>query len=241
MTFPRLLLRIFFPERCIHCGGIIPLLHKCCYSCAMHECAVPDNFCFHCNSRQCHCTDSGRRLKHITAPFIYTDSVKEIIMLLKFRKRRHYAKLLSVAITQKVIEDFSDVSFDAVTFVPASKQTKKKRGYNQCEVLARHISEGLFVPCVDTLVKTKDTPHQHLLSASGRQKNLEDAITVRTDTQMKDKTFLICDDIKTTGSTLLICESLLLKAGAADVYCCVAAMPVYGNPSLSIDTKRKNI
>lgn len=202
---------------------------------------MPEGFCFRCNSRRCHCKSSDPMLRHITAPFIYTDGVKEIITSLKFRKQKHLVRLLSEEISKKVIEDFSDISFDFVTFVPMTDKARKRRGYNQSEIIARQTAKRLFLPCVDTLIKSKETPKQHYLSAESRQKNLADALSLKDGAQLKGKTILICDDIKTTGSTLLICEQLLLKAGAADVYCAVAAIPVFGNAGLSIDKETKNL
>lgn len=162
-----------------------------------------------------------------------------ILTELKFKGKSYSAELFSEEIARKVISDFPDVHFDFVTFVPMSDNAEKRRGYNQSELLARKVAKRLFLPCRKTLSKTKDTPKQHYLNASGRRQNLEDAIILKEGTQIKGKTVLVLDDIKTTGSTLMVCEQVLLSAGARDVYCAVAAMPVFGNIPLSIDKKGK--
>lgn len=232
--------RIFFPRRCVHCGEIIPFSDNFCHKCSLEDCRIPESFCFHCNSRRCRCDESRRKLRHITAPFIYTDAAKEIITRLKFRKAKYCAELIAHRTTERIIEDFSGVDFDFVTFVPMSRNAQKLRGYNQSEVIARLVSERLFLPCSEALIKTKDTPKQHYLSGESRQKNLADAIALKDGISLNGKTVLLCDDIKTTGSTLLVCEDVLISAGAADVYCAVAAIPVFGNLSLSIDKEDKN-
>ena len=239
MSFSRFLSRLFFPEKCIHCGSIIPFSDQFCHKCSLRECNAPEDFCFHCNNRRCCCDGSQPELRHITAPFIYTDAARELILSLKFGGRKNCADLLSEEIARKVIGDFSDVSFDFVTFVPMSRKAIKHRGYNQSEIIARRVSEKLFLPCREALTKIKDTPKQHHLSGESRHKNLADAILLKEGTDIKDKTILVIDDIKTTGSTLLVCENVLLNAGARDVYCAVAAVPVFGNIPLSIDKKDK--
>lgn len=231
--------RVFFPRKCIHCGRIIPFSDDFCCRCSLRECAVPENFCLHCNNRECRCEDAQPKLRHISAAFIYTDAAKRLITELKFKRKKYRAELLSEEIARRVISDFHGVHFDYVTFVPMSSNARKLRGYNQSEVLARKVAEKLFLPCRETLIKTKDTPKQHYLNASGRRKNLADAVTLKKGTQAEGKTILILDDIKTTGSTLMVCEDVLLCAGAKDIYCAVAAIPVFGNAPLSIDKKDK--
>lgn len=239
MRFSKYISRIFFPRKCIHCGSIIPFSDDVCLQCALKECTVPEGFCFHCNSRQCRCKDSQPKLRHISAAFIYTDAAKRLITELKFKRKKYRAELLSEEIARRVISDFHGVHFDYVTFVPMSNNARKRRGYNQSEVLARKVAKRLFLPCREALTKTKDTPKQHYLNASGRRKNLADAVTLKKGTQAEGKTILILDDIKTTGSTLMVCEEVLLSAGAREVYCAVAAIPVFGNIPLSIDKKDK--
>ena len=233
--------RIFFPERCTHCGRLIPVYDRFCHKCSLNECSVPEGFCFHCNSRSCRCTENTRVLSRITAPFIYTDAAKELITSLKFRKQKSCALPLSEALAKRVVEGFCDTDFDFVTFVPMTDKAKRKRGYNQSELIARGVAERLFIPCVEALIKTKDTPSQHHLSAEERRKIPSDAITHKDGAQIKGKTVLICDDIKTTGSTLLACQRALVKGGAAAVYCAVAAIPVYGNPYHGIDKEIKKL
>ena len=233
--------RIFFPEKCTHCGKLIPLSDSFCHKCTLNECSVPEGFCFHCNSRSCRCTEDSPVLRHITAPFIYTDAAKELITSLKFRKRKDFAIPLSEALAKRIIEDFSDIDFDFVTFVPMTDKAKRKRGFNQSELIARGVAERFFIPCIDALVKTRDTPSQHYLSAEERRKITADVITYKDKAQIKGKTVLICDDIKTTGSTLLACQKALFDGGASSVYCAVAAIPVYGNLSRSIDKESKNL
>ena len=65
-------------------------------------------------------------------------------------------------------------------------------------------------------------------------------VSIENNADIKGKTVLICDDIKTTGSTLLACEKALLNGGAKDVYCVVVALPVYGSAD-RLDKDQKNI
>ncbi len=236
-----LISKIFFPERCVHCHRLIPLSDKVCLKCESKSCYIPETFCPYCGRRKCVCPDIDRKLRHITAPFLYSGIIRKSILHLKFRKEKSYADFLSEEMYKKVIESFCDVSFDLVTFVPMDEEAKRKRGYNQSELLAKRIAKRLFLPTKDLLVKSKSSLKQHHLSHEMRKENIKNVFSLKSGVNIDGKTVLLCDDIKTTGSTLLECEALLLSGGASDVYCVVAAIPVYGKAAPRLDKDEKNI
>lgn len=136
---------------------------------------------------------------------------------------------------------FPDTDFDCVSFVPVSRQTLKVRGFNQSELISRRLAKKLFIPHRELLIKSRATLRQHYLSGEKRRQNPKGAFTLSENADVKNKTVLLCDDIKTTGSTLLACEKVLLEAGAKDVYCAVIAVPVYGNSGKELDKEKENI
>ena len=79
----------------------------------------------------------------------------------------------------------------------------------------------------DTVVKIKETELQHSLGAKERVKNLEGAFAIKKGADVKGKTLLLCDDIKTTGTTLSKCADVLYENGAKAVYCIVLAVTDY--------------
>ena len=159
---------------------------------------------------------------------------------MKFKSEKEYADFLTEGMLRSVLESFSYKDIDLVTFVPMSRKSERKRGFNQSKLLAEKLAKKLFLPCEDTLVKIRETSNQHKLSREMRRENIKDAFALKNNADIKGKTVLICDDIKTTGSTLLACEKALLNGGAKDVYCVVVALPVYGSAD-RLDKDQKNI
>lgn len=69
---------------------------------------------------------------------------------------------------------------------------------------------------------------------------MKDAFAITENADLKGKTVLICDDVKTTGSTLKAAEEALLKGGAERVYCCAVATPVFASADI-LDKESENL
>ncbi|MFI3141149.1 MAG: ComF family protein [Clostridia bacterium] len=224
------LIRIIFPKKCPNCRQIIPLNRAVCNCQDDAVEIVKDPSCEHCACSKDRCTcevKNNVKLEHIAAVYLYNGFIKDQIQEFKFRGKlsltKHFARLMS----ERVQERFSGVQFDFVTFVPMSKLDFYERGYNQSKLLTQKISQNLKVPFAQLLTKPAQTKKQHKQTASERRENLKTAFKL-ADVDVKDKTILICDDIKTTGSTLQNCAEILLENGAKDVYCiCIAVSDYY--------------
>ena len=100
-----------------------------------------------------------------------------------------------------------------------TKKSQKDRGYNQCELLAKGISENTGINYKNgVLVKLYETDKQHGLKLFMRKGNLSGVFDVKNPSEVEGKTVLICDDISTTGETLNECAKMLWLYGAAEIY-----------------------
>ena len=147
--------------------------------------------------------------------FHYEGAVQQAILSMKFNNLASYAMVFAkylVFMAKKV-----DLGYDLVTFAPMSKQSKRKRRYNQAELLAKHYCELLDQEdkLVEAIVKIKETQAQEQLSSNERKTNLIGAYKINAD--VKGKRILVIDDVKTTGSTLNECAKVLKEAGAIEV------------------------
>jgi ComF family protein len=94
-----------------------------------------------------------------------------------------------------------------------------RRGFNQAELLAQHISRELDIPQVYGLKRIKNTRPQVELSPTKRQDNVKDAFRFFGDrSSLSGKTVLIVDDVLTTGATIDQAAKVLRKAGAKAVF-----------------------
>ena len=118
-------------------------------------------------------------------------------------------------------------SIDGIVPIPLHKLKQRERGYNQSEFLCKGISSIIQRPVVSTLVtRLKNTVSQTHLTADERKKNVGDAFDIRGQKRdgVKGKTFLIVDDVITTGSTIQSLAKLLKDAGAGKVIAASAAL-----------------
>ncbi|MFQ6882595.1 ComF family protein, partial [Clostridium sp.] len=105
-----------------------------------------------------------------------------------------------------------------ICYVPISKDSLKKRGFNQCSVLAKNISSILDIPVIDCLVKVKETKEQKLLGKEERMKNILDAFEIKNKEKLFKKNILLIDDVYTTGATINECKKNIEKCNINKIY-----------------------
>ena len=91
--------------------------------------------------------------EEIMAYGYYGGELKKLILNLKYHKSFIAGKVLADLLCQIIIE--KKLSIDCICYVPISKDSLKKRGFNQCSVLAKNINSILDIPVIDCLVKGK--------------------------------------------------------------------------------------
>ncbi len=105
---------------------------------------------------------------------------------------------------------------DALIPVPLHPNRYAERGFNQADLLARHLAKSLPIPVLRGAVsRLKDQPAQSKLTASQREKNLQGAF--RANLSLTDKHIAIVDDVVTTGATARALAQQLRKAGAREI------------------------
>ena len=104
--------------------------------------------------------------------------------------------------------------YEIIIIVPVSSQRKKKRGYNQSEIVAKEISSIINVPIErNILKKIKNTVPQSSLNKKQREENVKGVYKVRNINKLYDKKILLIDDIYTTGNTVNECAGILEEKG----------------------------
>ena len=108
----------------------------------------------------------------------------------------------------------NNIYADVICYVPMTKKSEKKRGFNQCEVIARHIGYRINIPVSDCIKKIKNTKEQKTLTKEERVKNLKGAFKVSRVKDIKNKDVILIDDVMTTGATINECKDILKRSGA---------------------------
>ena len=149
----------------------------------------------------------------------YSGIPQKLVRLLKF----HNKKFLSVDIAKIMKEyiDFFNINFSEyeIICVPLYKNKKKKRGFNQCELISIELSKLLELPYnFDLIKRIKNTKPMYNLKIDERIENLKDAFLV--DKQyFHNKKILLIDDIITTGTTVSEIIKSLKKENINEITC----------------------
>ncbi len=102
------------------------------------------------------------------------------------------------------------------SFVPSSEKRRKKRGYNQAEIISSEVSKLFRKESVRLLSKVRDTKPQVELSREERLDNLDGIFSFVGD-NVPERVVLV-DDVVTTGSTLSECAKVLKRAGVSEIW-----------------------
>lgn len=95
--------------------------------------------------------------------------------------------------------------------VPLHASRRRKRGYNQSELIASGISDLLSVPVVPDLLKRRvQHRSQTTVGRYDRYLNVHGNFTCRVwEAEFRSKRVLLVDDVVTTGATLEACSTIL--------------------------------
>jgi len=106
---------------------------------------------------------------------------------------------------------------EAVVPVPLHRSRLAKRGYNQCDYLARGIADATGAVVVHALKAVRSHATQTHKGVADRWQNIQDSYAATAAAaQLSGKHVLLVDDVVTTGATLTACATALHVA-VADV------------------------
>lgn len=150
------------------------------------------------------------------ALYDYQESVGTLIHFFKYRGGRALAKPFGKALGEAILDGGYDAR--AIIPVPLHPARQRERGYNQSELLARGIATVSGIPLWPAaLRRTIATPPQARMGRTKRLGNLRGAFASTETASLKDGTFLLVDDVLTTGHTLDECARILMQHGATQV------------------------
>ena len=102
-----------------------------------------------------------------------------------------------------------------ITGVPLFRSRRRERGYNQADLLAHELGALWGVPFVEgLLVRRRPTQPQARLDGTARTKNVAGAFALREPTWVPGRSWMVMDDVLTTGQTLFECLEVLRRQGA---------------------------
>jgi ComF family protein len=140
------------------------------------------------------------------------NAVQQLIHRFKYRGMKDIGVFLGEQLGKEIIRSGHADDIDLILPVPLHPKKKKKRGFNQSEIIAVGMAsvtgKELNAKCLyrrtysDT--QTRKTKYE-------RWENVEKIFSLRDPEMLSGKHLLLVDDVITTGATLEACAQVLMK------------------------------
>lgn len=147
---------------------------------------------------------------------VYNEFIKNLII--RFKNQSDF--FLSNIFAKFILNSASDLFESDSIIIPIPLFYKRLiwRGYNQSYVLAKKLAYAKNIELANNIIfRIKDTNSQALKKFAQRHENMKDAFAVYDPRLVKNKKFIIVDDVITTGATVFECANKLHEYGAKKV------------------------
>ncbi len=204
------LLSIIYPSFCVVCGEKTENAYPLCEDCERKVREVQYPYCRVCGKPMpsLNITVCGGCLTHpppfamARSGYIYDGVLKEVIHKWKYGGKRSLSRLMNSLLVKAILKsDIPIASIDRIVYVPMSKEKLRRRGFNQTEDMARHLSKTFSIPLYIDLKKKSYIREQALLSKEERLRNIKGAFYL-SENLPDIKNILVIDDVYTTGATV---------------------------------------
>lgn len=199
---------LLYPRTCCFCGKISE--KEICSECGKKIIYIQEPRCKKCGKpvryeEQEYCQDCQRKpfyYEQGRSIWLHKEPVTWSIYQFKYHNRRIYGEFYAKELVRLFEKDIRNWGITRIVPVPLHRKRRRKRGYNQAEVIAKHLGKMTGIP-VDTkaIVRKYYTKPQKELGHKERKKNLQHAFERRKVWKEPQK-ILVIDDIYTTGSTI---------------------------------------
>lgn len=210
---------LIFPDCCLMCDGSLVKGEK--------------HLCLHCHYNlpltNYHCQPDNPLslrfrgkvpVKYAWAYLKFTKGgrVQNALHQLKYNGKQEMGQLLAQWYGLELKKWNLSQQMDLIIPVPLHASKLKKRGYNQCDPIARGLSQTTGIAWnAGALRRNIANRTQTKLGRMERHANTQRIFEVADHEAVAGKRILLVDDVVTTGSTLEACANALLEAKCADV------------------------
>lgn len=147
-------------------------------------------------------------LHAVHAALVYDGAGRLLVSRVKYQDARAAVGWLADAMVARLPDDHG---CDLVTWAPTSSGRRRRRGFDQSELLARAVARRVGLASA-SLLRRRPGPPQTGRGAADRAE-----VGFCADRRGAGRTVLLVDDVITTGSTLRAAAAALRAAGAAGV------------------------
>ena len=185
---------------------------------ACHTCGFPFYGALAGAATCVHCDGLSPKFSEGRTLFLTRGPGRDLIHELKYRQSRFLLNDLARLVAKRAEFQayFRNASLVPVPLHPAKL---RERGFNQSELIADMlVSVTTAAGSTRILERRRYTQTQTHLKRSARQRNVKNAFALVKDASViEGHTYILIDDVFTTGSTLNACAEVLRLAGASTV------------------------
>lgn len=160
----------------------------------------------------------NKNLSKLYYLFKYDGIIREKIIDYKFNNKSYlYKTFAEILVRNDTVKEMLNCS-DIILSVPIHKKRKLERGYNQCELITKEISEIMKIETDNKIiVKQINNKVQSTLNKLERLENVKNVYKIVNNEKIINKKVIIFDDIYTTGSTVNEISGILREVGVKSV------------------------
>lgn len=215
---------LLFPNQCVGCEASLgPADHGAiCRDCRERLPLLSPPWCDACglplgSEGRCDaCTTRPPAFDVARAALPYEPVVQDLVHAFKLRGALRLASLFGELAAGVVAAQRDVLETGALGEVPLLPADLRKRGRNHAAEIARALSRRTGIPHRPLLVKTRRTEPQATLDRERRARNVAEVFAVRPSAAVPSS-YLLVDDVLTTGATADACARALKAAGVARV------------------------
>ena len=217
------------PCACIACGARIAGGGLVCAPCRGRLRPLPAPRCERCDypagtgdrpGRPClECLEWPDALRLARSAVAMRPPADVLVHGLKYEGWRELAPMMAELMERCLVPVLDGLDGYVVTHVPTSTAHRRRRGYDQAELLARALAERTGLAFAHLLARRRQKRTQVSLRPQQRIANVRDAFTLRSAGREPpgDDDVLLVDDVLTTGATARAAAGTLAAAGVRRV------------------------
>lgn len=146
---------------------------------------------------------------------LYDDYIKGMMYQFKYNNKTYLGHTMAKYLIDKIATLDLNVEFDGIIPVPLHYKREIKRGYNQTRIMAEFMSEISGLKVFNVLERAKETPPLNQLTQLERVHVLKDVFVMK---EPLSGSYILVDDIFTTGATVNACSKILKENGVDYIF-----------------------
>ena len=139
-----------------------------------------------------------------TLLFFTKDSIVQLLISeLKYHQNKKVGWMIGRMMGYYIVEKMKEASIDALLPIPISPPKKKKRKYNQAQIICEGIQSITGLPILENvLIKPYESTSQTHKDRIKRMEAIGQSYVLQNEDFIKNKHILLVDDVLTTGATI---------------------------------------